>query len=56
MDELIKCVGCDNQIADDEMFCDKCYSDFWKDPEAVLDYFHFCGVPATLEEIKIMLS
>ena len=57
MSELKKCVGCDTKIiADDEMFCEKCEADFWKDPEAVLDYFHFCGVLATLEEIKIMLS
>lgn len=52
----MKCLGCENVIPDDDgMFCIDCETAFWKDPEAVLEYFHFCGVPATLEEIKVML-
>ena len=52
-----RCEGCGEPWdTDDGMFCHDCECKFWKDPEAVLDYFHFCGVPATLEQIKVMLS
>ena len=53
---MMKCLTCDNQIPDDgEMICSDCEIAFWKDPQAVMEYFHFCGVPATLEQIKVML-
>ena len=51
------CVGCGKVWdTDDCQFCDDCEAKFWEDPQAVLAYFHWCGVPATLEEIKVMLS
>ena len=52
-----KCIICEkNPIDSGELVCDECESEFWKDPQAVMEYFHFCGIPATLEEIKVMLS
>ena len=53
----MKCLGCENVIPDDDddLFCHDCEKAFWKDPQAVLEYFHFCRIPATLEEIKVML-
>lgn len=54
---VAKCLTCDNEVPDDdEMICHECECNFWKDPQAVMEYFHFCGIPATLEEIKVMLS
>ncbi len=51
------CEGCGNpHDIDDGLFCYDCECAFWKDPQAVLEYFHFCGIPATLAEIKVMLS
>jgi len=51
------CEGCGKEWdTDDGLFCDECEANFWKDPQAVMEYFHFCGIPATLEEIKVMLS
>ena len=51
------CEGCGNEWdTDDGLFCYECECKFWKDPQAVMEYFHFCGVPATLEEIKVMLN
>ena len=53
-DEL--CIICEKNPVDGELDCEECESNFWNDPQAVMEYFHFCGIPATLEEIKVMLS
>jgi len=51
-----KCILCEKNPVDGELVCNECETEFWKDPQAVMEYFHFCGIPATLEEIKVMLS
>lgn len=55
--EVDVCLGCGKEWdTDDCLFCDDCETAFWKDPKAVLDYFHFCGIPATIEQIQEMIQ
>ena len=47
-----KCIICDKDWDDGSLVCDDCEAAFWKDEEAILGYFHFCGVPATIEDVR----
>lgn len=46
-----KCIICEKDWNDGSLVCDTCEDEFWRDPEAILGYFHFCGVPATMEQV-----
>lgn len=48
------CIICGKFWNDDSLVCDSCEDTFWKDEEAVLGYFHFCGIPATMKQIRKM--
>ena len=50
------CIICGKFTDGNELVCERCESQFWKDEEAILDYFHFCGVPATIEQIREMMK
>jgi len=47
-----KCIICGKEWDNGSLICDECEEAFWKDEEAILGYFHFCGVPATIEDIR----
>jgi hypothetical protein len=50
------CIICEKPWNDGSLVCHACEEEFWSDPEAVLGYFHFCGVPATMEQILELMG
>jgi hypothetical protein len=48
------CIECGQPMdtEDNLCFCTKCEEKIMADPEFWLAYFHFCDVPANLEQIK----
>ncbi len=46
-----KCSIFEKDWNDGSLVCETCEDEIWRDPEAILGYFHFCGVPATMEQI-----
>ena len=51
MSEQEHCIECGVAI-EEGVLCEKCEQEEMKDPQFWLDYCHFCGLPATLEQIK----